>query len=66
MAQLELISYKQIGKQQSEYLIASYIWIWILTQSSDDEDPVFQDWYFYDYSDHKSISNPKSPPDAQF
>ncbi|RIA98192.1 hypothetical protein C1645_813051 [Glomus cerebriforme] len=29
-------------------------------------DPVLRDWYFCDYSDHKSSLNLKSPPDAQF
>ncbi|CAG8715913.1 6839_t:CDS:2, partial [Funneliformis mosseae] len=47
-----LIRYKQIGETQSGYLIAPYIWIWILAQSSDGEDP--------------SNLNPKRLPGAQF
>ncbi|CAG8509257.1 5556_t:CDS:2 [Funneliformis caledonium] len=54
------------GETQSGYLIAPYIWIWILTQSSDGEDPVHRDWCFCDYGDHKSNLNPKRPPGAQF
>lgn len=48
------------------YFDIPYIWIWILTNSSDGKDPVLRDWSFCDYGDHRSNNSPTCPPGSQF
>ncbi|CAG8583669.1 13208_t:CDS:2 [Funneliformis caledonium] len=44
------------------YLDLPYIWIWILTNSSNGKDPVLKDWSFCDCGDHRSNENLTCPP----
>ncbi|CAI2189803.1 6575_t:CDS:1 [Funneliformis geosporum] len=57
IVQPELIRYVHESNSSVEYFDLPYIWIWILTNSSDSKDPVIRDWLFCDYEDHRSNQN---------
>ncbi|KAL1914123.1 uncharacterized protein VTP21DRAFT_11747 [Calcarisporiella thermophila] len=62
-----LIRYEREEDSPVGYLTAPYIWIWLLARrSSSMTDPILRDWRFCDYSEHRSIEDPRSPPGAQF
>ncbi|PKY63328.1 hypothetical protein RhiirA4_491840 [Rhizophagus irregularis] len=66
VVQPELIHYVHENDSNAEYFDIPYIWIWILTNSSDGKDPVLRDWSFCDYGDHRSNNSPTCPPGSQF
>ncbi|GES84608.1 crinkler (CRN) family protein, putative [Rhizophagus clarus] len=66
IVQLGLIRYVCEGNSSVGYFDLPYIWIWILTNSSDGKDPVLRDWFFCDYEDHRSNQNLTCSPGLQF
>ncbi|CAI2188222.1 19030_t:CDS:2, partial [Funneliformis geosporum] len=66
IVQPELIRYVRKSNSSMRYFDLSYIWIWILTSSSDGKDPILRDWFFCDYGDHRNNKNPKCPLGSQF
>jgi hypothetical protein len=66
VVQPRLIRYVRENNSNAGYFDIPYIWIWILTNSSDGKNPVLQDWSFCDYGDYKSNNSPKYPPGLQF
>ncbi|CAG8454682.1 2525_t:CDS:2 [Funneliformis caledonium] len=62
-----LIRFEQLSSNsRRKYLTASYIWLWIFVEiSNEEEDPLLRDWEFADYREQRALLNPISSLQAK-